>query len=415
MSDETFTLNKAPGYFFDWTTFSISMALVAIGLLSIYSATYDSNMSSFFFRQLLSAAVGLGVLVGLVFIPESWLRLNSWVVYSLSLVLLVAVMFFGVEINGTKGWIRLGGNSLQPSELSKIGVLLAVAVHLAKKGVDIRTWRDFAIIIAIVAVPAYLIMQQPDFGTASVLFAMLFGILFWNGFDAFTMFFIVSLPVIIMSSLKGQFWFILIGAILSAASFAFRKNIVLTIAAISVFIGIGVSSPYIYDHLAPHQKARIDTFLKPGSNPLGAGYNVIQSVMAVGSGGVTGKGYLQGTQTQLRYIPMQWTDFIYSVPTEEFGFVGGAIVIFLHFALIWRAVKIASMVNNKFQSIICIGIASIFFYHCLINIGMAIGIMPVMGIPLPFMSYGGTSIIVNLAFVGMLLNVHRSYLLKRTA
>ncbi len=347
--------------------------------------------------------------------PENWLRFNSWTAYIGSILLLIIVFIFGVEINGTKGWIRFGGFSLQPAEFAKFGVLLAVSSYISRKGVDIRTWRDLVYVIGITAIPAVLIMNQPDFGTATVLFAMLFGVLFWAGFDAFTMYFIMALPLIILASLKGQTWMYSAISFFSVVSFSFRKNIIFTIAAISIFIGIGVSSPHIYDKLAPHQKARIDTFLEPGSNPLGAGYNVIQSVMAVGSGGLTGKGFLQGTQTQLRYIPMQWTDFIFSVPTEEFGFIGGTIVILLHFALIWRAIRLASIVNNKFQSIICIGVASIFIYHCFINIGMAIGITPVMGIPLPFMSFGGTSIIVNLAFVGLLLNCHRNHYTKRTA
>lgn len=414
MSDNSFTLNKAPGYFFDWTTFLIAAGLVAIGLISLYSATYDSNMDSFFFRQLISTGVGFAFMFAIVFIPEGWIKFNAWTVYGLGILMLIIVAFFGVEINGTKGWLRIGGNSLQPSELTKIGVLLALASHLSKKGVDIHTWRDLGFAILIVAVPAVLIAKQPDFGTATVLFAAFYGVLLWSGFNAFILFFIVALPFIILASLKGQFWFITVTAFLSASAIAFRRNIVLTAVSIAVFIGIGIAAPHIYDHLAPHQKSRIDTFLEPGSNPLGSGYNVIQSVMAVGSGGLTGKGYLQGTQTQLRYIPMQWTDFIFSVPTEEFGFIGGLIVILLHFSLIWRAIHIASIVTNKFQSILCIGAASVFFYHCLINIGMAIGIMPVMGIPLPFMSYGGTSIIINLAFVGLILNVRRTHLIKRT-
>jgi len=415
MSESTISLNKAPGYFFDWQTLLITVGLVAVGLISIYSATYDSNMSAFFERQLVSVSVGFVVMFVIAYIPESWLRFNSWTAYIGSILLLVIVALFGVEINGTKGWLRFWGFSLQPAEFAKFGVLLVLASYISRKGVDIRTWRVLLYVALITALPAFLIIIQPDFGTTTVLFVMLFGILFWAGFDAFTMYFIMALPLIILASLKGQTWMISAISFFSAISLAFRKNIILTAIAISVFMGIGIASPLIYDKLAPHQKARIDTFLNPGSNPLGAGYNVIQSVMAVGSGGLTGTGFLQGTQTQLRYIPMQWTDFIFSVPTEEFGFLGGTIVILLHVGLIWRAIRLASIVNNKFQSIICIGVASIFIYHCFINIGMAIGITPVMGIPLPFMSFGGTSIIVNLASVGLLLNCHRLHYTKRTA
>jgi rod shape determining protein RodA len=182
---------------------------------------------------------------------------------------------------------------------------------------------------------------------------------------------------------------------------------------ISIFILIGYIGPLIYDNLLDHQKSRIETFLNPGSDPRGQGYNVIQSMMAVGSGGLSGKGFLQGTQTQLRYIPMQWTDFIFSVPTEEFGFPAGVGIIMAFVFFLIRAINIAKEADDKFYSIAIFGIASVFLYHIIINIGMVIGLVPVMGIPLPFLSYGGTSMIVNLAFVGFMLNAYRNHRRKR--
>jgi rod shape determining protein RodA len=200
---------------------------------------------------------------------------------------------------------------------------------------------------------------------------------------------------------------------MSAGVLFFRRKIYFSIIAIAVFFAVGFYGQHFYEVLEPHQKKRIDTFIKADADPRGAGYNVLQSILAVGSGGLTGKGYLQGTQTQLRYIPMQWTDFIFSVPNEEFGFIGGALAILLHVALILRAIKIAYDTDSKFYSVMCIGIATVLFYHITINIGMAIGIMPVMGIPLPFMSQGGTALIINMAMVGLLLNAQRYYKLKR--
>ncbi len=400
-------MRKHPGDYFDWMTFLVAILLVAMGLISIYSATYESNMSSYFDKQLIAIGIGFLVMLGIFFLPEKFLDFNSYNIYGTSVALLVLVLIIGTEVFGTKGWIRVGGFSLQPAELAKIGVLFAVAKFLAGKGKDIRSIRELGIVLAIVAVPIFLVLRQPDLGTATVLVALLFGLLFWTGFDSFILYFFVSMPVLVLASLKGQAYFI--GAVtgLSGFSFLFRKKMILTSAAIIVFVVVGLASPVIYGNLQAHQKARIDTFLNPGSNPRGTGYNVIQSMLAVGSGGLSGKGFLQGTQTQLRYIPMQWTDFIYSVPTEEFGFMGGAIVILLYGTLIFRAVKIASETQSKFYSILSIGAATIFLYHCLVNIGMAIGLMPVMGIPLPLMSYGGTSMIVNLALVGILLNAYR--------
>ncbi len=419
MSENTFSLNKAPGYFFDWTTFLITIGLVALGLISIYSATYDSNMSSYFYRQLTAALIGTALMIGITYLPEGWVKLNSWTVYGASLLLLLITVLWGTEVNGTKGWLRLFGFSLQPAELAKLGVMMIVANHLSRKGTDVRTWRDSLICIAYSIPHLILIMKQPDFGSATVIIAMLIGIFFWTGFEAFILYALLALPIIVVSSLKGGIFFILALVLLCGLLFIFRKNIILTISAALLFIGIGFASPVIYEktiypNLAEHQKARIETFLNPGTNPRGAGYNVIQSVMAVGSGGFTGKGYLQGTQTQLRYIPMQWTDFIFSVPTEEFGFIGGVIVIILIGALIWRFIDSASSAGTKYQSITIIGTATIFLYHTLINIGMAIGIMPVMGIPLPFLSFGGTALIVNLMLVGLMLNTYRLQKIRRS-
>jgi rod shape determining protein RodA len=180
------------------------------------------------------------------------------------------------------------------------------------------------------------------------------------------------------------------------------------LAMLLVFIAIGFSSRYVYGVLKPHQQSRIQTFLNPDNDPRGRGYHVIQSIMAVGSGGVTGKGFLHGTQTQLRYIPKQWTDFIFCVPTEEFGFVGGVLVIGLLAILILQCIAIARQSGNAFGSILSASVGIIFFYHATVNIGMAIGAFPVMGIPLPFLSAGGSALVMNMASVGIVLNVYRN-------
>lgn len=401
--------------YFDWTTFLITVLLVSVGLISLYSATFDSQMSSFFYKQLFSAGVGLVAMMILAFIPKSWIQINAITIYVISIVLLGLVLLVGVEVYGTKGWLLVGGFSLQPSEIAKLGFILIIARHLSNKGVDIRSIRDLAIVAGFIVLPLFLIIRQPDIGTATVMLAIFIGILYWSGFDLFTLYFVITLPIIVLMSLKGQIYLIASVVILSGILFTFRKKIVFTAAAITVYIGIGYASPHIYENLMSHQKERIETFLNPGKNPRGSGYNVIQSIMAVGSGGFTGKGFLQGSQTQLRYIPMQWSDFIFSVPAEEFGFLGSCFVVFLHAALILRIINVASEINSKFFSIVALGAAAMFFYHVLINIGMAIGVIPVMGIPLPFMSYGGTSLLVNMSLIGLILNAYRDYKIKRVA
>jgi rod shape determining protein RodA len=415
MKNFEFSLDEQRKDYFDWGLFVPAMFLIGIGLLSIFSATRGSNMESNFIRQLISTGIGIAIMFVIIFLPKNLLKLSALFVYGACLITLVLVLIIGVEIYSTKGWLRLGTLSFQPAEFAKLGLIMALANFISSKGVDVGNIRDFGISFLTLLLPLGFVFLQPDHGTSSVLFAIFLGILFWAGFNSFVLFFILSLPVLVVMSLKGMIFYVIGVIIASVISVLFRKNIILTIAAIVIFVVVGYMAPLFYNNLMEHQKARIETFLNPEADPRGTGYNVLQSVMAVGSGELAGKGFLQGTQTQLRYIPMQWTDFIFSVPTEEFGFIGGSIVISLYLMLILRAVKIAKETDDKFQSLMCFGIASVFIYHCLINIGMAIGLMPVMGIPLPFMSYGGTYMIINLIFVGLLLNTHRQYKIKRLA
>jgi rod shape determining protein RodA len=411
--ENIFLIDNTNQSHFDWATFWIAMSLIAYGLVCIYSATYDSSMSSFFDKQLMSAGIGFIFMIGLSFIPESWLKASSYIIFGMTLVLLALLPFIGHESNGTKGWIRLGGFSLQPSEIAKISLILVLARHLSLKGTDIQSFRDLGVTALLSLIPVAMIVAQPDFGSATVLIVLFVGVVFWAGFDSFILYFFFCLPFIMVMSWISPIIYYIGTSIMSAGVLFFRRKIYFSIIAIAVFFAVGFYGQHFYEVLEPHQKKRIDTFIKADADPRGAGYNVLQSILAVGSGGLTGKGYLQGTQTQLRYIPMQWTDFIFSVPNEEFGFIGGALAILLHVALILRAIKIAYDTDSKFYSVMCIGIATVLFYHITINIGMAIGIMPVMGIPLPFMSQGGTALIINMAMVGLLLNAQRYYKLKR--
>jgi rod shape determining protein RodA len=262
--------------------------------------------------------------------------------------------------------------------------------------------------MAIVLAPVAFVMMEPDFGSATVYFVMLLGIALWAGADLFLLFSIVAPAAVAIASLFGPVqMYVALGVVL-LCMLLFRRSIVVTLMGFGLSVLIGFSTGYAYQNLLkPHMRARIDTFLNPNLDPKGAGYHVIQSVMAVGSGGLSGKGFLQGTQTQLRYIPEQWTDFIFCVPTEEFGFIGGVLVLALLAALVWLAIDTASHLRSKFESTICFGIATIFLYHTAINIGMAIGLVPVMGIPLPFLSKGGSSLLLNMSMVGLLLNFYR--------
>ncbi|MBI5324831.1 MAG: rod shape-determining protein RodA [Ignavibacteriae bacterium] len=407
-----YEIRKSASQYFDWQTFLITIMSIAFGLISIYSATYDAGMSTYFFKQLIYTGIGIGIILIFMVLPERWLQAYSLAFFVFIILLLISVLIFGKTIYGTKGWFQIGSISIQPSEFAKLAALNLIATHLSRKGTDIKTFRDFGIVILILLAPFILILFEPDFGTATVLLAMFIGILFWTGFDLLMLFFVISLPVIILLSLVSPIHFVAAVSVYSIAAALMRKKIILTFATILIVFVAGYTSPLIVEHLMPHQKNRIDTFLNPDKDPLGKGYNVIQSKLAVGSGGVTGKGFLQGTQTQLRYIPKQWTDFIYCVPAEEFGFAGGVFVILLLAGIILKATKAAFDSENKYFSLLSFGIGSVFFYHTIINIGMVLGLMPVMGIPLPFMSYGGSALLVNCAFIGLLLNAFRSQKIK---
>lgn len=397
----------------DWITLLVTSILVVIGLMSIYSSSPNSLKSALLQKQLISTIIGFILLIAIVYSPSNFIKNIPIPVYILSILLLVSVLLFGTAIKGTKGWIRLGGFSLQPSEIAKLGVLITLARYLARKGTDIRTLRNSSFSILITLLPVGLIIMQPDIGSASVILSMLLGIFFWTGFEVLFIYVVVASPFVILLSLLGEIYLIITTTVFSLLTFAFRKKIVLSIGIVSLFIILGISSPIIYDNLMPHQQNRIQSFLNPGSDPRGSGYNVWQSMLAVGSGGLSGKGYMEGTLTQLKYIPEQWTDFIFSVTAEEFGFIGAFIVILAELILLLRIYNIAYNIEDKFFSIICFGTATIFFYHCLINIGMVIGVSPVMGIPLPFMSYGGSAIIINLMLVGFSLHAYRHNILKR--
>lgn len=399
---------------FDIKTFLVTICLVAVGLISIYSATHDPNAgpnagaSPTFVAQLIFAIGGLASMLVISFLPERWVRLASYPLYGIGLVLLVAVLFIGTERFGQKNWILLGPISIQPSELAKFSTLMMASLFVSREGKDLGNWRDVATVMGIILLPVPLIMLEPDLGSATVYFVMLLGVALWAGADLFLLFAIVAPAAVAIAALFGSLQMYIVLGVILLCMLLFRRSIWVTLLGFGLSVLVGFSTGFAYQNLLkPHMRARIDTFLNPNLDPKGAGYHVIQSVMAVGSGGFTGKGFLQGTQTQLRYIPEQWTDFIFCVPTEEFGFVGGLLVLVLLASLIWLAIDTASHLRNKFESTICFGIATIFLYHTTINIGMAIGLVPVMGIPLPFLSKGGSSLLLNMSMVGLLLNFYR--------
>jgi len=392
--------------YLDWKTLLLALGLVGIGLLSIYSATVDVNAAANFYRQLAWAGLGFVAMAVAALLPIRTVQRLSWGFFGLMLVVLLVILVIGSTIKGARSWFGVGGFGGQPSELMKVATILAIAAFLSRSETSLSDLKDLLKTIAIAAVPMVLILAQPDLGTTIVFFAMLIPILYWAGVSNFFLVAILVPILVAFGALLGTAAFLVAIAIGGGILYYFRENRFAAAVAFGITLAVGLSVQIMYERLPAYQQKRIATFLNPEADPLGAGYNVVQSKIAIGSGGLTGKGFLRGTQTQLNYIPEQWTDFIFCVPGEEYGFLGASLVLVLFALLINRAIRIAALSKNRFGSVAAIGIAGVWITHVFINVGMSMGIMPVIGIPLPFLSYGGSALIANMIMAGLLMNFY---------
>lgn len=351
--------------YINWPMLAVIFLLCAAGVLNLYSASAfrigdGMALTPFYKKQIIWGGISLGALVLTMVFDYRHLKTTSWVIYILTLVSLVVVLFWGRSIYGAQRWLDLGVFSVQPSEVAKIGVLLMGAVCLSKIKSPLG-FRDLVKVLAIAIAPAYLITRQPDLGSALLLIALIAGMIVYLGV---------------------------------------KKNI-----AKLLVISLPLLAPLGWSCLKDYQKTRILTFIDPGHDPLGAGYHVIQSQIAIGSGGFWGKGFMEGTQSQLRFLPEKHTDFAFSVFGEEWGFIGAVVLLFLFCVFLYQIFMCSQEAKDKFGSLLCVGVFFYFFWQVLINIGMVLGLMPVVGIPLPFISYGGTSMLVNFVMIGLVLNV----------
>jgi rod shape determining protein RodA len=392
--------------YFDIRVFLTTLALVIIGLVSIYSATYDARASEIFWRQLTWAGVGLAALLIVTFLPLRSIQFVALGSYALSIMMLVIVLVLGKTVSGSTSWFTLGAFGFQPSEFAKIGTVLALATFLSRSDVSLRSPKHLAVTGGIIMLPVLLVMMQPDTGTALIFLAMAFPVLYWGGASRFTLLALAAAPIVALAALFGTTPFVLAVIVLGILLALTSENRVVTASVFSMMVLVGISTQSIYDGLKPYQQKRIDAFLDPAADPLGAGYNILQSTVAIGSGGVFGRGYLQGTQTQLNFIPEQWTDFIFCVPSEEFGFLGATLVLVLFLLLLVRSLSLATTVKSRFASLVGIGVWGILGSHVLVNIGMSLGLLPVIGVPLPFLSYGGSSLISCMIMAGLIMNLY---------
>lgn len=417
-----------------------------MGWLNIYSASYNEAAPSIFdasqeygkqFIWMLGAVVIASIILML---DGDFIKRISPIFYGITCVLLVLVLIFGREINGAKAWFGFGSFGIQPSEFSKVGISLLLAHYLSSSEAQFSSMRSKLISAAIILFPAMLIMLQPDTGTVLV-FAAFILVLYREGLSGNILLLgllaaILSVLSLLLKSTEvgipfsdyavpGHYVLMFIIALITVVAFfaigkmvlpRFRKrNYALLLAtAIGSLLFIATLDQLFENVLEPHQKIRINILLGLEEDPLGAGYNVKQSQTAIGSGGFSGKGYLEGTLTKFKYVPMQSTDFIFCTIGEEWGFIGSASVILIFLVLMIRLVIIAERQRSKFTRIYGYAVACIFFMHLLINIGMAIGLAPVIGIPLPFFSYGGSSLwgFTMLLFILIKLDTERLVVLR---
>lgn len=349
----------------NWGLLGLTMLLFVVGAINLYSAstlrgTAGLEVDSYFNKQMLWGGASFFAMMLCVIVDYRHFRGAAWPVFLLSLGLLFCVAVAGKTIYGAKRWLDLGFFNLQPTELAKIAVLVLSAHMLSR--MDARLgWMNLGKVLLVGLVPAFLIVKQPDLGSALSILLILGGMVLFKGLK----------------------------------SGVFRTLLVL----------LPLCLPFGWFFLHDYQKQRILTFLEPGNDPLGAGYHIIQSQIAIGSGGFWGKGFLEGTQSQLRFLPEKHTDFAFAVFGEEWGFVGTMLLLILFCSFLYQIYIVSVEAKDGFGSCLCAGVFFYFFWQILINMGMVLGIMPVVGIPLPFISYGGSASVVNFCMIGIVLNV----------
>lgn len=398
----------------NWTLVLLWGTLCVIGLVAIYSAT-QGPVSQFlpeyiqfnFWKQLISFGIAIVILVGVQFIDPRNFREGSYLFYAACILLMILTLLFGREVNGARSWLVIGPLNLQTSELMKVATILAVANYLTgSRNVSTENLRCALTTVGLILLPALLVFLQNDSGTGLVFLALIPVMLFWSGLPYGISLLMISPAVIGYLTIIGWYWGLSAAVVLTLAIFLVQRRTWLTFVSFAsgllIVIGMQVA---LFQVLQPHQRARIEAFTNPSFDPQGAGWNIIQAKTAIGSGGIYGKGFTEGTQTQLRFLPEQWTDFIFCVIGEEFGFIGSSLVLLLFMGLVLRMLNSAGGHKSSFAQLVIVGVTTIFFIHFFINVGSATALLPIIGLPLPFISYGGSALLTNTLMLAICLNL----------
>ena len=411
----------------DWLVAVIYGVLVLLGWLNIYAASYNPNVSIFSTdinsgRQLLWVGVCLVTIMFILVIDFKIYNSTAYFVYGFFVLLLIAVLFTR-SVSGASSWFQIGSFKFQPSELAKFATALTLAKYFNDNNPRFDRIKSLGIMLLIIGVPMVLILLQPDAGTA-LIFGSFVLVLYREGLNPIILIIgLVAITLVVLTLLVENDWFLVGGIVLITAAIIIfwgknmkTQRLIRLVGGALLIIGIIFSVDYVVNGvLPPHQQKRIMVLFNPGSDPLGVEYNVTQSKIAIGSGGWFGKGYLKGTQTSGGYVPEQSTDFIFSTIGEEHGWIGSLVLIVLFSTLFLRLLFISERQKSRFARVYGYSVVSIFFFHFMINIGMSIGLFPVIGIPLPFFSYGGSSLwsFTILIFVLLKIDAHRMQVFTR--
>lgn len=426
--------------------FLISIAgLIIISLFFIYSSSVDIHghmTNNEFYKQFIFVMIGLFLFVALHLIPLKFFFEYRILFYGMGLFLLIITLFFGSVKNGAKSWLGIFGVGIQPSEFMKIAVIIYLSALLADKKPNLNMYRNIFLYACPVIAPMILILLQPDMGTMLVYIPILLGIYLIYGVSVYRIVFIIGLgfvtvltlivsyyinsfdfinadDLVLLHSRKFVLYVVVLVAILILALIGVQtnyfKNIFKTLAYIMSIMSSGSVLAFIATIvLKPYQMQRLLVFVNPEIDPLGSGWHILQSMAAIGAGGIAGQGYLQGSQAKLEYLPQKSTDFIFSMIGEEVGFLGSSVVIILYLILIWRIILIGTKSDSLFSALFCSGVVSMFFTHFMVNVGMTIGIMPITGIPLLLLSYGGSSLLTSLVCLSIVHNIYFNNFYKKS-
>ena len=381
--------------------------LCLVGLMALYSTSLHIDAPFFkkvIGKQFLWMLFGLTSIVLAFLLQKKILFDGANIFYWIGIAMVLLPYFFGGSAAGTNRWFILGPFHFQPSEFMKILVIMAIARYLSKSDLIISDFKSLLFPLFLAFLPMGIVLKQPDLGTSMIYFMLIFPMLIWAGARMYHLFIILAPVISIITAFNFYSFFIWV-LVLIVVLYLSKERVWVAIILFIFNLSLGFLTPVLWNRLKPYQQNRIMTLFNVDVDPQGSGYQVIQSQVAIGSGGMFGKGIGNGTQTHLKFLPEQHNDFIFSVVGEEYGFVGVMVVLLLFFLLTALLISVAYRLRDRFSSLIVVGVASVLFFHVFVNIAMTVGLMPVTGLPLPFLSYGGSFIISCFFMIGLVFSI----------